>query len=223
MVKLRFDHLVTETSQRLHGLSALIDLVDESHPKAWQCAKEALSEMAKNEEWDYGDYSSEAQFLDANFEYWLPKEEAYSILVLLSSIVETQIPGFAQRMARQEGHAFDPKVFGSDVLRRVANYIKKIGGPDLTRNVRWQVLTDLQALRNIIVHRAGKPDERDKEKLTEIRKRRPGVSLNENPFSMWHDSELSFTISYCRYFAKEVEQFFKGLFMDAGLPLRGVL
>lgn len=223
MVKIRFDQLVTDTSQRLYGLSALIDLIDEAHPKVWQQGKEALSERAENEGWDYGDYSLEAQFLDANFTYWLAKEEAYSILVLLSSIVETQILGYAQRIAVRKGHGFDPKDFRNAILDRAAAYIKEIAGSDITQNTRWEVLKDLQTLRNVIVHRAGKPDEGEKEQLEQICRRRGGISLSENPFSIWHDRELSLTVGYCRYFAREVEEFFRGLFKDADLPVGSAL
>jgi hypothetical protein len=223
MVKIRLDRLVTDTSQRLYGLSALIDLIDEAHPKVWEQGKEALSEWAKNEHWDYGDYSVEAQFLEANFTYWLPKEEAYSIIVLLSSIVETQLLAYAGRTAEQKGCAFNRKDFKNKVLNQLAAYIKKVSGSDLTKNERWEVMKDLQRLRNIIVHGAGKPDEVQKHQLKQICKRRPGISLNENPFTMWHDPEISLTVRYCRYFAREVEEFFKGLFKDADFPVESGL
>jgi hypothetical protein len=223
MVKMGQNRLVVETSQRLYGLSALIDLIDDAHPKVWEQRKEALKEWAESEGWDYGDYSVEAQFLEANFTHWLPKEEAYSVLVLLCSIVETQILGYAQTVAVQKGAAFDRRDFRKKILVRVAAYIKNIARSDLTKNTRWEMLTDLQTLRNIIVHRAGKPDQHDKTKIEQICKRRQGVSLIENPFSMWHDPELNFGISYCRYFAREVEEFFKTLFKGAGLPVQSAL
>jgi hypothetical protein len=198
-------------------------LIDEAHPKVWEQGREALKQWAKDQDWNYGDYSVESELLEANFNYWLPKEEAYSVIVLLSSIVETQLVGYAQKVAAEKGRAFNPKRFGNAILDRVATYIKDVAGWDLTKNGRWQVLKDLQTIRNTIVHRAGKPDERDKEQLKDICKRRPGLSVNENPFSMWHDPEISLTIRYCRYFAREVEQFFRNLFKDAGLPVESAL
>jgi predicted transglutaminase-like protease len=66
-------------------------LIDEAHPKVWEQGKEALNQWAKEQEWSHGEYSVESEFLEANFNYWLPKEEAYSVIVLLSSIVETQL------------------------------------------------------------------------------------------------------------------------------------
>ena len=219
MAKIRVDRLVTETSQRLYGLSALIDLIDEAHPKVWEQGQKALKEWAENKHWDYEDYNLEAQFLEANFAHWLPREEAYSVLVLLSSIVETQMLGYAGRIAARKGQAFDPRAFRDKVLGRVANYIKGIAGLDLTKNSRWQLLKDLMALRNIIVHRAGRPDERDRGQLKQICKRRRGVSLIETPLSWWRDPELSLTVGSCRYFAREVAEFFKSLLKNADLPV----
>jgi len=74
MVKIRLDRLVTDTSQRLYGLSALIDLIDEAHPKVWEQGQKGLKEWAENKHWDYEDYNLEAQFLEANFAHRLPKE-----------------------------------------------------------------------------------------------------------------------------------------------------
>jgi len=47
-MKLLANRLVEETSQRLYGLSALMDLIDQAHPKSWEEGKEALKELATN-------------------------------------------------------------------------------------------------------------------------------------------------------------------------------
>ena len=69
---------------------------------------------------------------------------------------------------------------------------------------------------------AGKPGH-DRRRVEQICKSYPGISLEENPYTIQHDPELGVTVHACRYFAGEVEQFFKGLFEDAGLPVRAGL
>ncbi len=222
-MKMRFDALVTETSQRLYGLAALIELVYQAAPEVELRERDALKELANQGSWEYGEYRVEDEFLDIKFGYWLPKSAAYCVIILLGSIIETQLLAYATRVGEQTGSAFDRKHFRFAILDNAAAYIKRVSGSDLTKNKRWGVLKDLQALRNIIVHRAGRPDENEKDQLKEIRERRPGISLDENPSTIKGDPELDLTIHSCRYFAREVEEFFKGLFTDAGLPVRSGL
>jgi hypothetical protein len=55
--------------------------------------------------------------------------------------------------------------------------------------------------------------------LQQLCKAYPGVSLEVNPYTVKGDPELGVTVHSCRYFAREVEAFFKDLFKDAGLPV----
>src|SRR5208337_94704 len=168
--------------------------------------RDALKQLAEHEGWDYGDYSMEDQFLDVKFRYWLPKLAAYSIIILLSSIVETQLLAYARRAGQKEKSAFDPNDLKGSVLDRVRLYVKKVSDVDLAQNERWQSLRDLQDLRDVIVHRAGKPGDDKKQHVEQMRSLYPGISLDENPYTIFKaDAELGVTIHSCRYFAKEVE------------------
>jgi hypothetical protein len=73
------------------------------------------------------------------------------------------------------------------------------------------------------VHRAGKPGDDKKQQLEQMCKSYPGISLDENPYTIKRDTELGITVHSCRYFLGEVEEFFKDLFRDADLPFRGGL
>ncbi len=147
---------MAETSQRLYGLSALVELVYRATPEVELQEREALKQLANQENWDYGDYNVEDQFLDVKFRE-LPKLAAYSIIVSISSIVETQLLAYAKRVGQREKSAFDPNDLRGSVLEKTALYVKKVAGSELTHNVRWKTLKDLQDLRDIIVHRGGKP------------------------------------------------------------------
>jgi hypothetical protein len=85
-------------------------------------------------------------------------------------------------------------------------------------------LKDLQDLGDVIVHRAGKPGDDKKQHAEQMRSSYPGISLDESPYAISKaDAELGVTIHSCRYFAKEVEQFFKSVFEDFGMPVRSGL
>lgn len=211
---------MTETSQRLYGLSALIEMIYRATPEMETHERDALKQLAEHENWDYGDYSVEDQFLDVKFGYWVPRLAHYSVIILLSSVVETQVLAYARRVGQQEKSAFDPNDLNGSGLERTALYIKKVSGVELTKNTRWKVLKDLQLLRNIIVHRAGIPgDDKKAQQLVQMRKVYQGLSVDNNPYAIKKDSELGVSIHLCRYFAKEVEAFFKELFKEAGLPV----
>jgi hypothetical protein len=59
------DFLVLETFDRLFGVNALLDVVDQAIPDMERREGEALRQMAEAESWDYGDYDVERQVLDA--------------------------------------------------------------------------------------------------------------------------------------------------------------
>jgi hypothetical protein len=217
----RWNHLVTETSQRLYGLSALIEMIGLATPEVEIRERDALKELANEEKWDFSDFSVEDQSLDIKFGYWLPKLAHYSVIILLSSLVETQLLGYAKSVGQRNASVFDPSDLRGSILEKTALYVTKVSGLQLKQNPRWQLLNDLQELRNVIVHRAGKPPE-DKDKrrdLEQMMKRYQGLSLVENFYSIDTYSQLDVSIYTCKAFAGEVEAFFKGLFKDDGLPV----
>jgi hypothetical protein len=138
MATFHFDPVVTATSQRLYGLNALVELVYRATPGVELQERDALKQLAEHEGWDYSDYSMEDQCLDVKFRYWLPKLAAYSIIILLSSVVETQLLAFARRVGQREKSAFDPNDLKGSVLNRVRVYVKKVSNVDLAQNERWQ-------------------------------------------------------------------------------------
>jgi hypothetical protein len=143
---------------------------------------------------------------------------------LLSSIVETQLLAYARSVGRREKSTFDPNHLRGSVIDRTALYVKNVCGSELTQNVRWKTLRDLQDLRDVIVHRAGKPgDQKKKQQLEQMCKSYPGISLERNPYTIEKDIELGITVHSCRYFLSEVEEFFKDLFKTGGLPVRSGL
>jgi len=224
MVKIQWNPLVTETAQRLYGLSALIEMIGRATPDVELQERDALKQLAEQENWDFSDYNVEDQFLDVKFGYWLPKLAHYSVIILLSSLVETQLLAYARNVGQRQKCAFDPNDLNGSVLEKAALYINKVSGLQLTQNARWQLLKDLQELRNIIVHRAGKPPE-DKGKRSQLEQivKRYRISILENPYAIAADSQLDISIYTCKSFAREIEAFFKGHFRDDGLPVETAL
>ena len=218
MAKIVFDPLVTDTSHRLYGLGALIELIYRATPAIEIQERDALEELAERDGWEYGDFAVEDQLLDIKFGHWVPKLAHYSIIILLSSIVETQLLAFAKKIGKREKCTFEPGDLRGSALEKVALYVKRASELELTQNPHWKTLKDLQDLRDVIVHRAGRPGTDKAAQFGQMIKNLPLLSLAPNPHGWEPDDEIDVSIHACRYFAKEVEIFFKELFKQAGLP-----
>ncbi len=185
MPKIKIDFLVLETFQRLFALNAFLELLDKAVPEAeWQ-AREDLQGLAQKENWDFGDYDVETQVLDEKFRHWLPRLAAYSLIILLDSIVETQLFGFAERVGRDRDAKFQVRDMHGHGLEPATLYLKRVA-PDLNVNQdsAWEDIQNLQELRNVIVHRGGRRGESPKhqEKLARLLKVYPGwLSLPRSP------------------------------------------
>ena len=99
MTFFRFNFLAGDTFDRLVGLKALIEHAANSIPEMERQAQEALKSRAKSGGWDFDDYRIEQQILEENYGHWVPRYTGYSTLVLLYSIVETQLLACADRVA----------------------------------------------------------------------------------------------------------------------------
>lgn len=56
MAKIRIDPLVINTSHRLYGVSALIELLYQAIPEVELQEREGLKQQAEREGWEYGDF-----------------------------------------------------------------------------------------------------------------------------------------------------------------------
>ncbi|HXJ94936.1 MAG TPA: hypothetical protein VMT20_19010 [Terriglobia bacterium] len=218
-MRIGFDPLISETAQRLYGISALIEMICRAVPGVEIEEREALKQLAEREGWEAGDYAVEDQFLDIK-SLWLDRLSGYSVVVLLSSVVETQLLAYAKRVGQREKSVFDPDDLKGSVLEKAAVYVKKVSSLELTKNSRWKTLKDLQEIRNVIVHRAGRPGN---DKATQLQQMLSdygefGLSIGETPYSSTEPG-IRLTVHLCRYFAQEVETFFKDLFQGLGLPV----
>jgi hypothetical protein len=83
-VKLRFNFLALNTFERLVGVGAFVDLLDEAVPSIELRKREELKQLAEQEGWDYSDYQVESDALGEKF-LWMPRLAAYSCAVLLYS------------------------------------------------------------------------------------------------------------------------------------------
>ena len=222
MTLLRFNVLVGDTFARLEGLKALIEHAENSIPEMERLAQEALKSWAKSEGWDFEDYCVEHQILEDNYRHWVPQYTGYSSLVLLYSIVETQLLTCAAHVAEDKGSVLRARDINRSAVESSVRLIGALTPINAKQDIAWPHLKDLQALRNIIVHRAGTrgPDRKHQGKFDDLlRRHKKRISKIED---FWIGDSLWIPMETCRFFTLEMEQFFKRLFKNLGLPTTGV-
>jgi len=224
MPRIKIDPLALQTFQRLFGLTSLLELVDKAIPETEWHEREDLRQLAESEDWEFGDYDVETQVLDEKFRHWLPRFAAYSVVILLDSIVETQLLSFAERVGRNKNSKFQVKDIKGSGLERAALYLKRIAPElDVDRDSAWEDVQNLRELRNVIVHRGGMrghSPEHQKQVDRLLRAYPGGVSLPWSPDSVY--GEIWISVAQCREFATKIAEFFKRVFKAAGLPEKGI-
>jgi len=222
-MKFHIDPLAITTFRRLAGVRAFIELLYQSIPEIECREREALSRLAREQGLDFGEYSVEAQLLDERFRHWMPRLSAYSIIMLLHSIVETQLFACAQRVGSGEGQAFQVRDMRGGVLESATLYLRNAGGVDVTADPAWPRLKDLHELRNIIVHRGGtrgQSPEHQKTFKRLVETYAPGLSSADQPG--WSYGEMWVSLRLCAQFAGDVEGFFSRILKAIGVRAEAI-
>ena len=218
MPKFQWDHVVLETRQRLYAVKSFLKLLDTALPQVEWEEREALEQLAEHERWESEDFTEEMWTLQEQFRDWLPKFSAYSVMVLLHSIVETQVLAIAERVGQVKGTTFEPKDLQGKELEKAILFLKHIAGVDIKTDPAWKSVTDLQEIRNVVVHRGGKRGDSSDQKsaVDHLVRAYNGKLLVPYPDS-WN-ADVVVSLHLCRDFANELEGFFKRLFEAVGLP-----
>jgi hypothetical protein len=181
--------------------------------------------QAKEGGWESDDYFAERNILDQTFETWIPIFAAYSVTVLLYSIVETQLCAFAEYVGKNSGSNLRVKDMAGKGIERSALYLKRgLSIIDVTADPVWGRLRDLQSLRDIIVHRGGKRGESQEHQraMDSLIGKYPGALELRNTDGF--HKQIWMSLNLCRDFAQNISEFFERVFKASGLPNRhGIL
>ena len=179
-----------------------------------------MEQRAAQEDWESGEYSVERDILNAKFCTWIPIFSAYSAVILLHSIVETQLRAFAEHMGEKRDLKLRVKDMAGRGVEQSALYLDRVPSVPVKMDSAWCSVRDLQSLRNIIVHRGGKSGERrgQKKEMERLVKKYP-QELQFQKADGIHD-QLWVSMKLCRSFVGIISEFFERVFKSAGLPNR---
>jgi hypothetical protein len=161
-----------------------------------------LEQLAAEGDWEYGEYAAERAVLNDKFHTWIPTFAAYSAAVLIHSIVETQLEAFATHMGKKRGSKLRVEDMAGKGVDRSANYLKGGLSIDVKTDPAWSRLKDLQSLRNIIVHRGGKPGESENRKRADELLSRYPKALEIRKADGFHE-QIWVSMNLCRDFVQK--------------------
>lgn len=213
MTRISWENVVVDTLGWTWGIREYLAKFRHLLPDAQRREREALTEIADEFGWDSEAYALEMSEIQGKFDYWLPKVVAYSVITILHSVVETQLRALANRLRRLHNEKLKPKEISGDAIERSKIYLVKVIGLPITDDPAWQTLTDLASIRHIIVHDQGVigDDTRRRKRVDTLKQRYPH-DLSE------HIGELLISLFLCEQFVDKVEEFFRRLFKESGLP-----
>ena len=215
--------LVIETFARLHAAMAFLGTLNEGIPIVEEREDSYLDQLAKQGGWEYEEYYSEKLVLNEKFHNWIPTLAAYSAITLLHSIVETQLHGFAEHIGDKRGVRLRVKDMAGKGVEQSALYLQRVLSVDVKADPSWCGLQDMGSLRNIIVHRGGKPGESGEQKRTvyQLIKKYPQAIEIRKAFGS--QGQVWIGMSLCRDFAAQIDGFFERVFRATGLPNRHMM
>lgn len=212
--------LVIETFARLHGALAFLETLNDGIPTVEEKEHRYLEHLAAEGGWEYGEYAVERDVLDDKFHTWIPTFAAYSVIIVLHSIVETQLYAFAEHIGKKRGSKLRVKDMAGRGVEQSAIYLERVLSIDVKTDPAWSCLNDLQSLRNIIVHRGGKRGEshNHQKPVNDLVKKYP-QALEFRKADRFHE-QIWVSMNLCRDFAQNIEGFFERVFKASGLPNR---
>ncbi len=171
------------------------------HFEKW--VEEQASELAQEERREFYDFHSD--------EYWelceaFPTILRSSLFVACYSLLEHELTSLCRYVHRRNACSNEPS-FRTGIIFKARNYLSdeaRIKFPD--HSPSWQIITCYyNPMRNVIVHRGGKVDEKRLERLKPFIDSNPSVALDSL-------GRLRLHREFCPEVIDIVTQFFRGLF-----------
>lgn len=223
MAIIHFCPVVIQTFTRLDAVSDFLEIVDDAISNVESQQHDQLTQRAEQEGWQYGEFSVERDILNAKFRTWMPISLAYSVIVLLHSIAETQLYTLAEYLGQKNGSKLQVRDLVGVGGEQAALYLQRVLSIPVKADRAWCDITDLRKLRNIIVHAADTSQQTakgqgDLEHL--LRKYEPELRLDK---ADGIHEQLFISLGFCRKFVTLLSGFFERVFKSTGLPNRDML
>lgn len=206
---LSFDRIEMQTSVRLAGVRSLLHLLNDLDPEKdfgseYVERKQAESrEFAQERGLEAGEYFAEQEILDYELKSRLPQFTAFTIVTLLVTILEVHLRECAKRVEKRMNLCFGLDDIKGSGIGKYATYLAESGVYNAKQDqATWCEVTDLRAIRNLIIHEAGTDiKEKDAKRLRETYKE--GFNYSEDESGFW--MEVWISPDLCQRFTERVK------------------
>ena len=219
-MKIKFEHTVLNTSIKISVAKAFLEAFRNGLPHAKDHQLKILKDTAENDEYDQELLSTDLQGIENDYEEEIPKMFTYAFIPLLHSLVETRLIALARDFQRKNNFPIDVNDLDGPPIKRSKKYLKKVADIEIGREPNWATLTDLQTLRNIVVHRGGGIglDDEQKKRVKQLsEKYKREIQIKESKILDDLGGEVIISENLCEKFLNEIQEFFTRLYNKLGL------
>ncbi len=215
-----FDMHVIVTEAALSSARRYLEVVEQGIPVTRQRELEALRQRARENNWDWDEYSPSLSAVTDHFDNVMPQYLSYSFIVLLQGIIESRLVDLAKRMMRDRGIS-PPERWPREraVSEEAKRFLTRHANLPVGTDPSWAVLRNIGKLRNLIVHRGGACGEEGewRDFAGQLIRLYPGhVRFSHIGFGD-DGSAIAVSLDLCRRFVDEVESFFRRQFDQLGM------
>lgn len=165
------------------------------------------------DEWDRESWDIEHQQHRDFFDETMIPHSRYAAAILLFMIVETRLKAECLAIGRERGIEVHVSEFRRAPLERCKKFLFKKVGISVGDYHEWQILIDLQRVRDCIAHCAGEIDiSDDRKELEKLIARKIGVDRTAR-------DTIGISEQFLRSCVADLRGFFKRLFCAFGWPL----
>ena len=211
MVKIKWDAHRWETIYNLDNMFDYMEMMENQYAKVRKIKKETIAKVpAGLSEEEFLEWQSQLDLHEERYERDFPSKMRYSFLVLLHIIFETRLLSACNEISRRRNIDIKEKQLKGPPIERANIFLRRIVHIFPKNQKPWQTLSDLQKVRDCIVHANGKVSEsRDKKHFEDVFSKDIGVSVDDSGY-------LKIERRYCEHSLDATKAFFNDLFTVAG-------
>lgn len=230
-----FDLFRSVVMSSLDDLAEFRDILEAQMPEVKQLDRERIINEFKlftadnrdEEELILAEQNTELEILDRKFAMTYPRISRYSFLTMLFMHIETNLKAVCVEIAKRKKLKYRASEFRGTVFDQAKLFLIKEASLPSFAPAAWETLTNLQKLRNCIVHCGGRvADSRDRADIESLTTRKDlGLSITppmfpgltkDDPFVDADEGLLQIEPIFCTTILEGIKSLFGQIFEKAG-------
>jgi hypothetical protein len=212
MIDFNWDTHKVETESAIDYLRGYVEMIEGQFEVLYEKERSNISEDMY-------------QIFELQFKYNFPSKIRYSIIVLIHILLETRLKAICDEIADRRELEIKECDFKGSSIERSKIFLNKVAKVSLVESESWLWFTDLQKVRDCIVHCNGQVEfSRDIKRINEISTKGLGIRIEEGNYFTQARS-LAIERAYCESSLINLKNLFEYIHRSAGFgpSIRGVV